>query len=419
MIKQAYNNHKETANNFIWRAIQTFGKQGITFFIFIICAKLLVPYEFGIYNYALAVIFLLIMFGDFGISTATSKYVAEYNATDKEKLKSILFNSGIIILGLTLIITILTLLLGKLLLGDKYVYILYLLPLIFLAPMTSLYDGIYRGLKKFKQVAIISLIVGTISFSFIYILIKQYGLVGALISQNLFYLTLLLGLGLGYRELHFKLNKEVMKKIGTYSFVFGIAVLGYYLFSRIDIVILGKYGYITQIATYELINKIVALLLVPFTILGQVIAPNMTMNYAKNQKEKVLRSYKKYVFVLIIVSILITLISFVVFPFIVKLFFNNYYNSLLFKIMIPAIFIFGLAIFNSPINAGIIVSTGHAKLMTYLNIWMGIANVILALILLNFMGFIGVIYATLISNFVGTIVLQTKYYHILKNETKK
>jgi len=419
MIKKAYKTHKETINNFTWRSLQVVGKQGVTFLIFITCAKLLVPYEFGLYNYILSIIFLLIIFGDFGISTATSKYVAEYNATDKNKLKSILFNSGIIILGLTLIITFLTLLFGKFFLGDKYIYVLYVLPLIFLAPLTSLYDGIYRGLKKFKQLAVISLIVGPISLSFIYFLIKQYGLVGALISQNLFYFILLLSLIFGYREIHFRLNKEVMKKIGTYSFVFGIAVLGYYLFSRIGIVILGKYGYITEIATYELINKLVAILLVPFTILGQVIAPNMTAHYVKNKKERVLESYKKYVSLLTIISILITILSFVFFPFVIKILFNNYYNPLLFTIMIPAILIFGLAIFNSPINAGIIVSTGHAKLMAYLNIWMGIANIILALVLLHFIGFIGIIYATLISNIFGTIILQTKYYKILKNETKK
>src|SRR3989344_3026325 len=159
MLKKTYTNHKETIDNFIWRSLQIFGKQGISFLIFILSAKLLIPYEFGIYNYVLAIIFFFIMFGDFGISTATSKYVAEYNVTDKEKLKSILFNSGVLILGLTIIITIITLIFGKLYLQDKYIYVLYLLPIIFLAPMTSLYDGIYRGLKKFKQLAIISSII--------------------------------------------------------------------------------------------------------------------------------------------------------------------------------------------------------------------------------------------------------------------
>ena len=157
MIKKHYKKHKESIHNFFWRATQIVGKDGIVFLIFLISARLLTSYEFGIYNYVLAIIFFLIIFGDFGISTATSKYVAEYNATDKKKLKLVLFNSGIIILGLTILITILTLILGPWYLKEKYVYVLWLLPLIFLAPMTSLYDGIYRGLKKFKQLSKISL----------------------------------------------------------------------------------------------------------------------------------------------------------------------------------------------------------------------------------------------------------------------
>src|SRR3990167_8446862 len=130
-IKDSYRNNKETIYNFVWRSLQIFGKQGITLLIFILCAKLLSPYDFGIYNYVLAIIFFLIIFGDFGISTATSKYVAEYNVTDKNKLKSVLFNSGIIIFGLTVLITILTLVVGPWYLKEKYIYVLYLLPLIF------------------------------------------------------------------------------------------------------------------------------------------------------------------------------------------------------------------------------------------------------------------------------------------------
>ena len=142
MIKNKYNQHKEIIHNFFWRSLQIFGKQGITFLIFILCAKLLIPYEFGIYNYVLAIILFLIVFADFGMSTATSKYVTEYNITDKEKLKSVLFNSGIIILGLTFIVSSVVLLFGKFYLGEKYIYVLYLLPLIFLIPITPLYAGI-------------------------------------------------------------------------------------------------------------------------------------------------------------------------------------------------------------------------------------------------------------------------------------
>tara|TARA_Y100000310_G_scaffold25020_1_gene23970 strand:+ start:2195 stop:3463 length:1269 start_codon:yes stop_codon:yes gene_type:complete len=418
-IKNKYNQHKETIHNFIWRTLQVFGKQGIIFLIFILAAKLLIPYDFGIYNYILAIVFFLIMFGDFGISTATSKYVAEYNVTDKEKLKSVLFNSGLIILGLTIIISLITIFFGKFYLGDKYIYVLYLLPLIFLAPMTSLYDGIYRGLKKFKQLSIISVIVGLISLSFVYILIKQYGLVGALVAQNLFYFILFLALAIGYREFHFKLNKGVMKEIGKYAFIYGIAVFGYYLFSRIDILILGHFGYINEIATYELINKIFLILLVPFAIIGQVVAPNFARDYALKKYKLIYRKLKKYIILFIGIASTFALLTYLILPIGIKILLSEYYTQLFFMILYPCIIIYSIHVYVTAINAGIIVSTGYAKLMTSLNVILGIFNFILSLILLNLFGFIGVIYATLISHIIGALILHGRYYLKIKFLSKK
>jgi len=414
MLQQTYSNHKETINNFLWRSLQIFGKQGVTFIIFILSAKLLTPYEFGIYNYVLAIIFFLIMFGDFGISTATSKYVAEYNVTNKEKLKSILFNSGIIILGLTIIITIITLIFGELYLQDKYIYVLYLLPLVFLAPMTSLYDGIYRGLKKFKQLAIMSLVIGILSLSFVYILIKQYGLIGALISQSLFYILLLIGLALGYKEFHFRLNKEVMREVGYYSFAFGIATVGYYLFSRVAILILGHYSYINEIATYELLNKIFLILLVFPTILGNVVSTNFTEFFAKGEYKKVLSKFKTYILISLLATIVFGILSYFLMPIIIKLFFIEYYNSILSTILVPVILIYAIQIYCATINSGIIVATGYAKVMSYLNGFLGISNIILSLILLNYLGYVGVIYSVLILNIIGVFILHWIYYTQIK-----
>jgi O-antigen/teichoic acid export membrane protein len=144
MIDKLYNKHKETIQNFARRVLQTFGKQGVVFLIFFLCAKLLTPYDFGIYNYLLAIIFFLIIFSDFGISQSTSKYVAEYNVLDKEKLKNILFNALIVILGLGSMVSLIFLIVAYFWFSEYFVYLIYLLPLIFLAPLTSLYDGIYR-----------------------------------------------------------------------------------------------------------------------------------------------------------------------------------------------------------------------------------------------------------------------------------
>jgi len=413
-IINSYNSHKETIHNFIWRGLQVFGKQGVTFLIFVICSKILSPYDFGIYNYILAIIFLLIMFGDFGISTATSKYVAEYNITDKDKLRSVFFNSGLIIMGLTVIITVVTLFFGPWYLKDKYIYVLWLLPMIFLSPMTSLLDGIYRGLKKFKELAIISLIIGVVSIFVVYFLITSYGLIGALISQNIFYLALLLGLGLGHRDFNLKLNSGVIKEVGKYSFTYGLAVLGYYLFSRVDILILGHYGYIKEIAVYEIINKIFMILLIPFSIVGQIVGPNFTEYFTRKEYKKIYSKLKKYLSISIITGLIFGVLTYLLLPYVVKFFFREYYNSLFFLIFTPSVMIYSLQVYTTYINSGIIVSTGHAKLMTYLNLWLGLLNLILAIILLKVFGFIGVIYATMFSLVVGVIFLHTQYFYKIK-----
>ncbi len=414
--KNKYHQHKETIHNFIWRVLQTFGKSLATFLIFILCVKLLTPYDFGIYNYALAIVVFLIIFGDFGISTATSKYVAEYNVTDKNKLKSVLFNSGIIILGLTIIISILILLIGPSYLKEKYVYFLFILPLIFLAPMTSLYDGIYRGLKQFKKLAIISLIVGLISLSFVYILIKTYGLIGALISQDLFYVILLLALGFSYKEFHFKWNKEVMKEVGGYSLLVGVADLGIFLYIQFDIIVLGWFNYINEIAYLSLANKIFMFLAIPFAIFSQIVAPNITSLYVHKKYGDINKKLKKYFCYSFLFGILIAIISFILIKPITILFlsqYDNYYFYLFFGLLL---IIFPIRVFGSILATSFIVGTGQAKIMTYNNLIFGILNVVMDIIFIYVFGFIGVIFSTLILGYISVLVA---YYYFNKNINNK
>ncbi|VVB77913.1 Polysaccharide biosynthesis protein [uncultured archaeon] len=414
-LKNSYNTHKETIHNFIWRALQIFGQNGITFLIFILCAKLLTPYDFGIYNYVLAIIFFLIIFGDFGISTATSKYVAEYNITDKNKLKSVLFNSGIVILGLTMIITILTIIIGPWYLKEKYIYVLGLLPLIFMAPMTSLYDGVYRGLKKFRQLAIISLIVGFFSLSFVYILIKTYGLIGALIAQNLFYLILLIALGFGYREFNFKWNKELIKEITKYSLIIGIANFGYYLFTRINTLILGHYNLIIEIGYYELINKIFMILIIPFTILSQVIAPNITELYSKSEFKKIRSKYILYTLFSLVISTILALLIWLIFPIILKFFLSKYYNPIVIHSMNLLLIILISQCISTISAIGFSTSSGHAKLNMYWLLFFGVSNIILSILFVKNLGFIGIIYSTIIIKFLSDITFIIYYYIKIKN----
>ena len=418
-MKKQFSYHKDIIYNFIWRSLQVVSKQGIIFIIFILCAKLLSPYEFGIYNYVLAIVFFLIIFGDFGISTATSKYVAEYNTTNKEKLKAVLFNSGIIILGLTIIVILLTLIIGPYYLKDKYIYVLWLLPLIFLAPITSLFDGIYRGLNKFKQLAIISIIVGFISIFLVYFSVKQYGLIGALISQNLFYLILLVGLGLGHRDFNFKVNKDVISEIGKYSLILGIASLGFFLFTRINILILAHFNLITEIGYYELINKILLILLLPFFILAQVISPKVTETYIKGDIHNLKRKYIKYIIFSILSSSILALIVYLSLPIILKVFLRDYYNSQLISAFNLMIIVLVSQAVSTVVSIGFSTSSGYAKLNMYFLLIFGLMNLILSTILVKQIGFFGIIYSTVILRVLGDISFTFAYFYKLNKINNK
>jgi O-antigen/teichoic acid export membrane protein len=395
LIIKNYLRHKETIHGFLWRALQIFGKQGIVFLIFFLCAKLLTPYDFGIYNYILAIIFFLIMFGDFGISTAATKYVAQYSVVDKEKLKGVLFNSGIVILGLTVVISLLVIFIGPWYLKEKYIYVLWLVPMIFLAPMTSLYDGIYRGLKKFKKLAIISLIIGLVSIPIVYYSVRNYGLAGALISQNIFYLILLLGLGLGYRELNFKWNKATLNEITKYSVIIGIASMGYFMFSRINILILERFGYILEIGLYEFANKIMLIMLLPFSILCQVIAPRITATYYLRDDLKIKSMVKKYAVVSFVAGTFFSVLAYFSVSFLIKIFFKEYADANVMWIINLFLAAFPISVVSYILANAFSIYTGDASINAKILLIFGIINTIFIPFVLFYLKFKGFIYFTI------------------------
>lgn len=418
LITKYYFGNKELINNFTLRSLQVLGKQGINFLIFILCAKLLSLYDFGVYNYILAIVFFLTMFADFGISTATSRYVAEYNLKSKNKLKAVLFNAGLLIFTITILITIVVLTLGDVYLKDKYFYVLWVIPLIFLAPMTALYDGIYRGLKDFKRLTLISVSVGLISIPVIYLLVKYYGLLGALFSQNIFYTTLLGALAIGYKNYSFTLHKEVIKEIGIYSFMYGVALFGNYLFIRFGILILGHFGYIKELGMYELLNKIFVILILPFTLLGQVVAPNFTELAVTQQYDIIFLKTKKYTVYFFILGVFVGGIAYVSMPYFIQMFLPSYYNELFFQIFPYTVIIYVMQVWAATVDAGIIVPAGFASLMAKLYLVLGVLGSLLSYLWALRYGYMGVIYSFTTLSFIMVILLRLLFIYKLKSRVK-
>ena len=418
MIKALFKNHGETILNVFWRGLQLAVKDGVSFVIFILAAKLLHPYEFGVYNYVLAVIFFLILFGDFGISVAASKYVAEYQATDPEKLKYVLFNAGLVILALTILVTAGTLLFGRRFLQDKYLYVLYILPMIFLAPMTSLYDGIYRGLKKFRQLALLSTGVSLISLGFIYVLIRQYGLTGALLSQNLYYLLLFLTLAFCYRDCLFKLNREILKSVGVYALIIGIIHVSAFLYTRVDILVLGYFDLIVEIGYYEIVNKALMLMQLPFLVYAQVQAPNMVASYCREGSPVILRKLTSYLTYATIISSLLAIFFCWVIPWILRHFLKEYNLPGVIWILYIFLFLFIFQNVSNLVGNTFIISTGHARINMINIVVFGILNLLMDILLVRHYGYMGIAYAKLLVVILGSLSLIILYRHALKKKAQ-
>ena len=407
--------NKDFSKNFIWRIIQTAGKQGTSFILFMIATALISKQDMGIYNYVFSALSLLSLFADFGISTATSKYVAQYNVQDKKKLPKVLFNTSIVVIAISILVTTVTVIFGESWFKEYFPYLVYILPLVFFSPITSLYDGIYRGLKQFKLLSLLSLLTGGISLIASYILINKYGLVGALLAQDFFYILYAVILTLFYKTgWTLKIDKKVMKDICSYSVAFGIASLGYYLFSKVNVLIMGSYGLVEEIATYELLNKAFTLYILPFSILGQVLAPYITERFALKKYKEVRSLYFRLGGVLLALIPVFTLVTIIGTKYAIKLIFPAYDTDILVLLLLPVTLTYAKHVFGAPMNSGMIVATGDAGIMTLQNIISGIVNVGLSYWAIAKYGVVGLIWVTFIVQMASTVILHLVYLKKLK-----
>ncbi|HPY88979.1 MAG TPA: lipopolysaccharide biosynthesis protein [Spirochaetota bacterium] len=410
IISNLYNNNKSNLTNLFWRSLQTFGKEGISSLTFFICAVILSSYNFGIFSYILSIISLLIIFSDFGISGSITKFVSEYNVTDKEKIKTVIFNSIILILIVSIIISFITIIFGKNYLKENYFLVICALPMALFIPLCSLFDGVFRGLKKFKQLSIISLVIGALSIFIILILIKYFNLIGALLSRNIYYILLFFALIITIRSVKLSLDFKILSKIVKYSTIIGITSLMFFLYTKADILILKHFGYILEIGYYEIIIKLTELLILPFIVFGQVIAPNITEYFVKGECQKVKTKALKHIIFSIVFSAILTISFYFILPFIIKSFFLKYYNESLLNMMYLLLLILPIRMIGQVVNNGYTLSTGNAGLNMITMIPAGILNVLLDIIFIKYFGYIGVIYSTMICFSFGSISLIIMFF---------
>lgn len=290
--------------NYLWRILQIFGREGVIFIILFVSAKILTPYDFGVFNYLMAFIAFVIIFSDFGLSISTTKYIAQHK--DDKDIKGVVYSIGVLIFIIFLLIAICLVVFGRQFLHEKYLLLLLALPIIFFAPLASVYDGAYRACGKFKELSLISFLSGLLSWCISFVLISNFKLVGAVLTQVLFYILVCGALAFFYRKnFTFQFNLEVIRKICSYGVVLGLVSLTYFFFTRINTLILGHFNKIIEVGYYEMLNKTILIILTFFTIFAQVISPGITREFYGIDRKNLIKKYKEYVLLGFIVGVLL------------------------------------------------------------------------------------------------------------------
>lgn len=399
--------------NYSWRIIQFIAKQGVNLFIIYFAANLLSKETFGIYNYVVAIVFLFTVLADFGISRAVTKFAAEYNSLHKDKVKSILFNAGLMVLLITSLFIGIVFLFPNTIAGKYHIYIKYLLPLFFFIPLSALFDGVYIGLRRFRKLAIINIIAAVVGLSAAYYLITNYGLLGAFYSLDVYYGALFIMLALTYPHYSFRFDKNVLYEVGGYAFVIGIASLGHFLYGKANSIILGKFDFLIEVGYYEIIDKILIMSAIPFMILGQVIAPGITEKVTVKKNEEVFSYFKKILTGSFSIGVIISILLFILIETIIKFFFAKY-NSIEFYNMFYLLLLqLPFLVVSNSLAQPFIVGTGYAKL-SLLTIPFGIVNVVLGVFLVTQIGFMGIVYSTLLTSIGNKVVTYTILFFKLK-----
>jgi O-antigen/teichoic acid export membrane protein len=413
ITERFFHPHGETIAHFIWRSLQLVSKEGVSVIIFFVAAKLLDPFTFGIYNYVLAAVLFLAVFGDFGISVSASKYIAEFDVTAPERTGLVLANAGVMIIALTCVITLITLFLGETVFKENYVSVLYALPLVFLIPATSLYDGIYRGLRRFPSLAKISLVAGLFALGLVYPLVRLFGLSGALLAQNLYYSLLLLGLAWSYRDFHLRFAKSVLRNIASYASIIGIIYISFFLYTRVDILVLGAFGHIVEINYYEIANKFIMIITFPFLAFAQIKAPRIVACYHTQTREALLGTFRRYLRHAFVTACLLSAGMAIVIPLALRWVLPAYNTIAVLVIAYLFLVIYLFDVVANFTGNTFIISTGHAKINMVNLVVFGIANVVFDILFVYLFGFMGVAYAKLPVTILGSLSLIYFYWRAI------
>jgi O-antigen/teichoic acid export membrane protein len=398
---------KNIFRNTAWLGIGEIISRLFLLFLFIYAARVLGPQGFGVFNFALAVASVFVIFSNLGISDITTRELVK----DREKIKDypgILLLRILLSIGAFIIIFIVSFFLTQDEYIRKIIWILgiYVLTHNFLIVVYSF----FRARREMKYEALIRILEAFLAAAIGFLILIQgpsainlsYAFLAATLIMAVFFIIFFsIIIKPVWNSWDFNLWKNFLK----ISWPIGIAYAFGMIYIRIDSVMMGFLGQIAEVGWYSAAYKIAGALIVPSSLIGASFFPVLTKSF-KESKEKFQETLRFYIKLMIILAIAVAIIGLVFSSYIIKIFYGQMFS--------PAVLALQILVIMSALNYIygpfylILIASNKQKKVFQISFIGALINIILNIFLIPYYSLYGAAIATLIT-YIFLVILAIYY----------
>lgn len=303
--------------------------------------RVLTPEEFGILNFAQAVVAYLMIITNMGLDQVGTREISQ-NPDDRRKIVStVLIIKSLQALAAFILLTCFVLLINKPLMNKTLVFIYGFI----IFGYILILDWFYQGIEKLEHTAVYRIICSLVSAAAIFTVVRT--------SQQLIYIPVIyMGATFAgiiylttiyhrmFGKLVFQWDREIMKDYFRQSLVIGITQFLLQLLYNFDLILLSFYRTESEVGYYAAAYKLILFMIIPLSIFYQAVYPVLSRYYIESMDK-----------LQILVKNINRLIPAIAFPLVIFGYFSaGPLLELLFgKRYAPAIPIFKILVFTLPV----------------------------------------------------------------------
>ncbi len=384
------------AKNTLWLSIAEGTTRILKLVFFIFLARILGATEYGVFSYALALVSLFIIFADFGISSIATRELSKgkFSRDNHSSLFGLKIALGVITLALIIITSFIVS-------DDIHVrYTIWILgAFIVINYLNEILFAIWRAEQAMQYEAITkivqSIIVTTGGIIILYLIPSTINVAYCYVAAALIALVILVIIYIRkFSKIKFSIDRSAWKEYVKLSWPLAFVAIFSSIYSYIDSVMMGYWGFLSETGYYNASYKIMNTLVVPSIVIAQAFYP--AVSRAVSQKKKSMqRIWDSQIAIVSYISLPLTVFCIYLAPQIITLFYSSEYSPTIpvFKILMLTVTIIFIT---SPYNQALITS-GRQKTYFYISMIGALANIVLNIFVIPKYNMIGASITTVIT----------------------